>query len=240
MYATVADFRAEGVTPAAASDARLEALIGLATEYIERVTGRFFEARQQTLTLDGTGGRSLLLGHPIIRVDEVFIELSVFAPADVAVDVALYRVYNRHLTQGLLLPDDRDNPKLEFIHSSDLLGVSIERPVLSLSTLIWPKGQQNVLVKGVFGYTERDGSPTGRTPLLIRHLTMLLVLRELTPLTDVAGREEASKRWRITSERTRDQSYTLEAIRATGAFTGDPEIDAPLSRFVRPPDLGAA
>lgn len=240
MYASIADFRAEGVTPAAASDARLEALIGLASEYIERVTGRFFDARELTLTLDGTGGRSLLLGHPIVRVSEVFIELSVFSPGDVAVDTALYRVYNRHLTQGLLLPDDRDNPKLEFIHSSDLLGIRIERPVLSLSSLIWPRGQQNVIVRGVFGFTERDGSPTGRTPRLIQHLTMLLVVRELAPLTDVAARDEAMKRWRITSERTRDQSYTLEALRLTGAFTGDPTIDGILVSFVRPPDLGAA
>ena len=48
MYASVDDLRAEGVTDAVATDARLGALIGLASRYIERVTGRFFEPRGLT------------------------------------------------------------------------------------------------------------------------------------------------------------------------------------------------
>lgn len=240
MYASVDDLRAEGVTDAVATDARLGALIGLASRYIERVTGRFFEPRGLTLTVDGSGGRTLRLGQPILRVDGVFIESSPFAPADLPVDPSVYRVYNRHLTQGLLLPDDRDDPKLEFVHGGDLLGVRFEPPGLSLSSLVWPRGQQNITVRGLFGYTEPDGTPSGRTPELIRHVTKLLVLRELAPLADVDRREDAQRRWRITSERTRDQAYTLEALRLTGAFTGDPEIDNVLVAFVRPPDLGAA
>jgi hypothetical protein len=240
MYASVADLRAEGVTDAIADDARLEALLARASSYIERFTGRFFEPRELTHTLDGTGGRTLPLGHPIIRIDDVFIEASVFSPADLPVDPSVYRVYNRHLTQGLLLPDDRDDPRLEFVHGGDLLGVRFEPPGLSLSSLVWPRGQQNVTVRGAFGYTEPDGSPTGRTPELIRHVTKLLVMRELPRLADVDQREDAQRRWRITSERTRDQAYTLEALRLTGAFTGDPEIDNVLVAFVRPPDLGAA
>lgn len=240
MYASVADLRAEGVTDAVADDARLEALIARASSYVERITGRFFEPRELTLTIDGTGGRTLRLGHPIIRIDDVFIEASVFSPADLAVDPSVYRVYNRHLTQGLLLPDDRDDPRLEFVHGSDLFGVRFEQPALSLSSLVWPRGEQNITVRGAFGYTDPDGSPTGRTPELIRHVTKLLVMRELPRLADLDGREDAQRRWRLTSERTRDQAYTLEALRLTGAFTGDPEIDNVLVAFVRPPDLGAA
>jgi len=240
-YAAVSDLREEGVTPAEATDARLQRLIALASRYVERVTGRFFETRLQTLRLDGTGGRTLALGHPVIGVDGVFIDSSPFSPGDLPVDPSVYRVYNRHLTQGLLLPDDRDNPNLEFIHGSDLGGVRFE-PVgaLGLASLVWPRGQQNVTVRGVFGYTEPDGSPTGRTPDLIRHATKLLVMRELPRLGDIDRREDAQRRWRLTGERTRDQSYTLEALRLHGAFTGDPEIDNILVAFVRPPDLGAA
>lgn len=239
-YAHVSDLRGEGVTPADASDARLQSLIVLASRYVERMTGRFFEPRLQTLTLDGSGARTLTFGQPIIGVENVFIDSSPYSPGDLPVDPSIYRVYNRHLTQGLLLPDDRDDPKLEFFHGSDLLGVRFEAPGLSLASLVWPRGQQNVTVRGVFGYTEPDGSPMGRTPELIRHATELLVMRELPRLGDVGRREEAQRRWRLTSERTRDQAYTLEALKVQGAFTGDSEIDNILAAFTRPPDLGAA
>lgn len=240
-YASVADLRAEGVSVADASDARLQQLIVLASRYVERITARFFDARVQELTVDGTGGRTLALGHAIIGVDSVFIDSSTFTPGDLPVDPSVYRVYNRHLTQGMLLPDDRDNPKLEFVHGSDLAGVRFESiGGLGLASLVWPRGQQNVLVRGVFGYTEPDGSPSGRTPELIRQVTKLLVMRELPLLGNVDQREDAQRRFRLTSERTRDQSYTLEALRLHGAFTGDPEIDNILVAFVRPPDFGAA
>jgi hypothetical protein len=227
-YAFVSDLRAEGISVAQASDARLQSLIALASRYIERMTGRFFEPRPQTLSLDGSGGRALLIGQPIIGVDAVAVDSSPFSPADLDVDASLFRVYNRHLTQGLLLPDDRDNPKIE-LFAADAVG-----------NLTWPKGSQNVRVSGVFGYTEPDGSPSGRTPELIRHATKLLVMRELPLLGDVDQREDAQRRFRITSERTRDQSYTLEALRLHGSFTGDPEIDNVLAAYQRPPDLGAA
>lgn len=240
-YAFVSDLREEGVSAADATDARLQRLIAQASRYVERITGRFFEPRLQTLTLDGTGGRVLALGHPIIGVDGVFIDSSPFSPGDLPVDSSVYRVYNRHLAQGLLLPDDRDNPKLEFIHGSDLGGVRFE-PVggLGLASFVWPRGQQNITVRGVFGYTEPDGSPTGATPTLIRQVTKLLVMRELPRLSDVGRREDAQRRWRLTSERTRDQAYTLEALKLHGAFTGDPDIDNILVAFVRPADFGAA
>jgi hypothetical protein len=232
--------RAEGVTLAEATDARLQQLIARASRYIERVTGRFFEPRAQALRLNGTGGRVLPLGHPVIAIDEVFIDVGPYSQGALAIDPSVYSISNRHLTQGLLLPDDRDHPKLEFFHGSDVLGVRFEAPGLSLSSFTWPRGAQNITVRGVFGYTEPDGSPAGRTPELIRHVTKLLVMRELPLLRDRDGREDAQRRWRISSERTRDQAYTLEALRLQGAFTGDPEIDQLLEAFMRPPDFGAA
>lgn len=38
----------------------------MASQYIDRVTGRFFEPRPMTLTVDGSGGHIQLVGHPII------------------------------------------------------------------------------------------------------------------------------------------------------------------------------
>jgi hypothetical protein len=67
----------------------------------------------------------------------------------------------------------------------------------------------NVVVEGLWGFTEDDGTPTGRTPPAIRRATMLLVLRSMAPLADDAS-FEARSRWRIIEERTRDQSYRLD------------------------------
>ena len=53
-----------------------------------------------------------------------------------------------------------------------------------------------------------------------------LVLRELPKMASQRdAREDARWRWRMLSERTRDQSYQLAALSQTGGFTGDPEID---------------
>jgi len=55
VYASVADLRAEGVTAAEASDARLELLLEEASRLNDRVTGWFFEPRLLTLRLSGRG-----------------------------------------------------------------------------------------------------------------------------------------------------------------------------------------
>jgi hypothetical protein len=242
VYALISDLRAEGVTVAEASDARLARLIRLATRYVDRMTGRFFAPRSMTLALDGSGGRSQLLGQPIIAVRDV--KLLVAYPAEIGelgVTPSFFRVYNRHLTQGLLDPDDRENPRLEFFHESDLFGVqSTPAASLGLGSLVWLRGVQNVVVDGLFGYTDPDGSAVGRTPDLIRHVTKLLVLREIPAMADVSGREDRQQRWRIVAERTRDQGYNLDPLRSQGAFTGDPALDAILVAYQRPPHLGSA
>lgn len=241
-YAVVSDLREEGVAVSDAADARLERLIALASRYIDRVTGRFFEPRTMTLTVDGSGGRVQLLGHPIIGISSVKMFVGMFAEFGVLpVIPSFFRVYNRHLTQGLLDPDDREDPKLEFFHWSDLLGVhATPAGHLGLGSLVWLPGVQNVVIDGVFGYTDPDGSPTGKTPELIRHVTKLLVLREIPKMTDLTRREERQKRWRLVSERTRDQGYNLEALRLHGSFTGDPEIDNILVAYQRPAQFGGA
>jgi hypothetical protein len=241
-YALVSDLREEGVTLAEAHDTRIARLILFASQYIERVTGRFFEPRPMTLLVDGSGGRIQLLGHPIIAINSVKMYVGMYAEfGTLPVIPSFFRIYNRHLTAGLLDPDDREDPRLEFFHWSDLLGVhSTPAGHLGLGSLVWLPGVQNVIIDGLFGYTDPDGTAIGRTPELIRHVTKLLVLRELPRMTDLTRREDAQKRWRLTSERTRDQGYNLEANRLYGSFTGDPEIDNILVTFQRPAQFGGA
>lgn len=235
-YCFVQDLRDEGYLREKFSDDRVLTRIEFASRYIDSVTERFFEPRAMTLELDGNGSSELLLDQPIIGIEEVtIIEQGLGGiPLIGTADPSSYRVYNRHLTEKLLKPDDRENPKISFLEDN-----APARPLLGYG-FIFPKGVQNIRVKGVFGYTEADGSPTGRTPILIREVCKRLVIRELPLLSEISQREDVDRRHRLLSERTRDQSYTLDRPTLYGAFTGDPTIDNILIQFKRPADLGAA
>jgi hypothetical protein len=237
-YCTVSDLRDEGV-PASFDDTYLYRRIQLASRMIDRATGRFFSPRPLTLKLDGRGGRMLLLDVPIIGVSTVEFETSPFQPSSLAIEPDLLRIYNRHLSQGLTQPDDRNNPKIELYHASD--DITNASPYV-FTRLIFPLGQQNITVNGVFGYTDYDGAnPQGITPPLIRRCAQLMVVRDLYRLMD-GRRTDALFRNRLTSERTRDQAYTLEGLGSLrGALlTGDAEIDTILASYMRPPSLGSA
>jgi hypothetical protein len=238
-YCSLSDMRAEGVTTAMATDARLMLIIARASKLVEKYTGRFFEPRYLQINVDGNGAKAKTLGQVLIAIDQLNFQTSPLFPSNLPVTSDFYRVYNRHLA-GQLFPDDRNNPKLELFSSSeDLAGV---RP-FSFSRLVFPRGQQNVAVSGVWGYTDPDGTPCGGTPEGIRRVTQLLVMRDLHKLTDLDRREDSLKRARLTSEGTRDQHYTLDGAKTLGlasSFTGDPEIDGILVSYLRPMSIGAA
>lgn len=238
-YVLVSEMREEGV-PSTYTDDWLAKRIQLASRFVDASTRRFFYPKALTLRFDGRGAAKLLLSDPIIALDYVKFETSPLYPDDFSsVETNIIRVYNRHLSEGLLEPDDRNNPKIELFNP----GFVRERQHALLTRLSFPLGQQNIEVKGVFGYTDPDGPNTqGKTPDLIKHVTKLIVIKELAKMSRTAARFDARARMRLTSERTRDQAYTLEPLGALrGAlFTGDPEIDNILAYFSRPPALGAA
>ncbi len=103
----------------------------------------------------------------------------------------------------------------------------------------FPKGRGNVVIEGVFGYTEPEDQPGGRTPWAIRRACVLLVLRGLQPISDDSA-FDARNRWRILEERTRDQSYKLDKSgHQVPVLSGDPDVDALLMRYLRPKSMGA-
>jgi hypothetical protein len=243
-YCTIKSLRDEGLPgpsgSGAISDVQAQAAIVSASRYIEHFTGRSFEAIYKTVSVDGTGARALLFDEPICAFEVANIKDPLGAVA--LVDDTL-RVYNRHLTDNLRSPDDRDSPKLEYIHGSDLGGVNEYRggPRSYLRELTWPRGRQNVDVTGLFGYTEPDGSFIGGTPALIQEATRKLVFRNRGPLINRGGSPTTA----IIMEATRDQQVQYAQPGAGGdnrarAFTGDPEIDMILVGFQRGPYFGAA
>ena len=245
FYCSVADMRDEGLTVAQASDARVLQTIHIASRYIEKVTGRFFEARRVQMRIDGRGHSNLVLHQPIILMEEIRV-LATYTPDPLttinADDRDTFKVYNRHLS-GMIHPDDREDPRVALVFG-DLSVPGVPQ---------FYDGAQNVELDGVFGYTDPDGSPWGATPELIRRACILIVLRDVWKGTDTTNRDDYTSRHRITQEKTRDQSITRSPVGGSGAsgggigggrlgtaFTGDPEIDRILALYIRPLMLGAA
>lgn len=234
-YCTAKSLRDEGITYNDADDLRLSWLVALASSYVERYTARFFEPRGKRIRLNGRGKSLLRLQEPIIAIGTVAIESGFTPTAEIIADVDSFRAYNRHLTQNLRLPDDRNAPLIEFVH--------VRRGADALP--IFPRGQQNVRIDGVFGYTDPDplGSPVGKTPELIALATRLLALRNVPKLTDIDERRRSQRAWRVVEEKAGDSGYRLgnwERGAVVGAFSGDPEIDNILAQFHRPPTWRAA
>ena len=244
-YATLADVRAEGITDTMMSDARVNAALIQASTFIDKVTGRWFEPRQRTFRLRGKGHDTLFIRQPIISVSAVN-KLS-GRGSSISRDVITIDdliVYNRHLTEGLQDPDDRNNPKLVFE------GPETGYPGLQAYFF---EGNQNYEVTGYFGYTElgegvtpgetSDGSqvPTnqGITPPAIKQCCIMLVAREIGLIGDPATRSDWRDGNMLIEEKTADQSYK-KANPGTGiggisgAWTGDPAIDSILAHYLAP------
>ena len=213
MYATIPDFRAEGITAGQATDDRLLKLIEEASAEIERITGWFFEPREKTVRINGRGTQTIEPPAPPIVIWSFTVD-------NLSID-----------------PESED---LDVVGCPASFGFC--SPRISLRDgLLFPRGLRNVEAYGVWGYTEDDGTPYGRTPLAIKRACMLLVMRHLPFIGDVDAVEDARNRWRLVSEKTRDQSYTLSppATNTSGLMTGDPEVDSILGRYMRPLGLGA-
>lgn len=248
-YASIQDVRDEGVPSTgygAVSDSRISSMIEVASRQIEGYTGRFFGPRAMTLYLNGSGHRALMFNMPVISISDVSIMGQNYV-SDLDLQVEDYRVYNRHLTEGLLDPDDRNDPRVELIKAPEPWArSSYWFANWSASFTVpaqFPTGTQNIKVSGVFGYTEPDGTATGRIPLLIRRACVLMTVRDLPLITD-PDRYDARNNWRLQAIKTRDQSMMWAqakalGTKAVGMFTGDPEIDDLLLRFVKPLGLGA-
>ena len=230
MYAFVSDLREEGVSGDAASDVRIQTALLFASRMIDRITGRFFSPRYSTYRFDGRHGRKLTMWDPIIALEELLIETELIEPIGTIISLNDVRVYNRHVSQNMTNPDDRNSPKIEFV---ELEGLP------EAKGLRFPSGVQNISVKGIFGYTDYDGSSVGKTPDLLRHAAKLITIREIPELTESGCRAEARDGWRVTEERTRDQTVKFKDPNKWGQWIGDPEIDQILVMFMRPPDLGA-
>ena len=261
-YISVADVRAEGPPfsdSTTYNDAWVNAKIDLASEQIEKFTGNWFvpieHAGAAAIKVDGSGGPFQPLPFPIVSVDSITLIYAERYGADASyeIDLSEVTVYNRHLTQGLVSPDDRKRPGLAI---EDFLGYPKE------DMSYWPKGRQNVVIEGTFGWTElafddtvgetESGSQIpgseGSTPAIIKRACMLLVRRAWPKVGDYHGMVGVGKPMSsIVRMQARDQSVGFASPTAAagatatgmmiGGTTGDPDIDRMLLGFRRAPGM---
>lgn len=255
MYGLISDARAIGISDTVANDQILLQLLLVASEQIDRFTSRTFGARGKVISVDGRGTPDLLLGEPIIGLEKIEVVSRDFnVDRVIQTELPDLGIYNRHLSQGLTDPDDRDNPKVSFFRVADYLGHQRQvRHANVFPDFIWTFGQQNVKLYGVFGYTDPNGSPQGDVPLLIRRACALLAARDLGQDPQIGGGSSMGGTSKpagpIVEERTRDQSVKYASPgggssglggAGPGPFTGDPVIDNILLMYSRPATLGAA
>lgn len=167
-YISTQDIRDQGVTQAMVSDDAVLAAIELWQDVLERACRQWFEKRDMTISLDGNDSDTLQFGVPIVSID--YIKLN---GSSVELGSELYKVYN----QKGGWPDDRKNPRIKLIRSTDF--PDIYTAPISLGELKFRKGRQNQEIKGSFGFVETDES----TPRLIkRALTKLVVEKIMSPI----------------------------------------------------------
>jgi len=201
-YCSVQDVRDEGVTLAQASDAKILSYIDICQQLLDRMCRQWFLPRQLTFKFDGNDSDTLFLGVPIISLE--YLRLN---GADTDLQTDLYKVYNNRK-----YPDDRRNPRIK------LIGPDCYRDIYVAPVTYGPmkfiKGYQNQELKGIFGFTEEDGS----TPAPIkRALTKLVVEKLLMPINQSIGPSPAGP---ITSETTDGHSLSYGFSGGGGGLTG--------------------
>lgn len=249
-YAQVQDLLDEGVPSALFTSARMVRALELASRLFEEWTGRTFGPRVLDYDVDGRGGPILQLEQPIIGLTAAALTFTSFSTSDMAIESGDLRVYNRHIRSNLKHPDDRQDPRVEWLR---LTGWGYpRRGSLGEADLIsahagFPESQQNVKLSGVFGYTDFDGTPFGKVPDLVREAVMRIAMTKLAPLwAATGGGSGIGISGPIQSEKTMDQSVSYANLAASGsgayvgAYTGDPAVDQLILTFKRPPLIRGA
>lgn len=279
LYCTVEDIRSEGFTnPTNYPDARIMALIDLASRFVEVFTGRWFYPKEFKLAappvgfplpvallpgnaypvptqtklntgdtpfmISGARSRDLVsceLQIPICRIDALGLENQAFLSSQITwIELSAVRVFNRHL-RGMTLPDDRENPHLGFTVAGRI--VELQASGMFPGPRMYPWGRLNVFLFGAFGYTDQDPTgvvPEGITPPLIRHVTKLLVIRDLLPESKRKQKIPFREMHRIIQDHEGSTSVGLQQAWVKGGITMDPDIDRILTRYRRPPSIGVA
>jgi hypothetical protein len=241
-YCTIQDIRDQGYAQSVYSDLVVLKAINAATALIDKVTRQWFEPRFRFVSKDGLCRDSVPLMVPIIVLQKVRIGVQ-------QMDLANYAVYNRHLTHGIVQPDDRANPIVAYKTESESPAIQRLHRGSSFET-----DRKIINMTGIFGYTDlgagfvgetAEGSQIpltyGVTPSQINRACTMLAIKNMVPFEDSQDMVNQSK---VTEEKTRDQSIKFSDNSSSSSndssygITGLLEVDKILQMYVGPLDIG--
>lgn len=248
-YVTPADIWAQGYVNPPWTPAKVWAGIDRACTAIDSICRQWFEPRYSQFAFDGTDHDQMWLDLPICALHALLQD-------DTSVDLSDVDVFNRHLTRGQLNPDDRANPKVTYALDFPP-GYRGRRRRIYADAALFGAGRMNVVLKGVFGYTELGPGDFaaetaansqvplsyGQTPAEIKRAALLLSLIYMLPAGD---QQESFLANRVTQIKTRDQSISFSDMASGGGsdasfgLTGNIEVDNILMRYSGPIRMGAA
>lgn len=225
------------------SVATLHRYIAEVSRRIEMWTGRWFEPRYVKMKKTGQQDPVLILNQPIIAIEDIYAVWQTTTGEDTyKYEQYLYKVYNRHL-DGYTEEDDRALPQVAL--------TDVDGSVVEVSDFAWPYGNQNIELRGVFGWTDPEFDPNndqvliGQTPLDLGRACGALVARmaEDPTLTSLTTWSPGS----ISSMRTRDQSVSFGGSGGGSSSgggngsepSGDPLVDSILVKYCMPIAVGA-
>jgi hypothetical protein len=207
-YCTLQEIRDRGITVEAAPDEAVERAIARATRMVDVFTGRDFLKREATYLLDGTGTELIFLDdRPVIEV----LELRV----------------NGH---GLLPRDFVVYPDAGIVRLN-----GARRDIFSGFPGVFPKGAQNLTVRGLFGF---ETVPPEVNEACIR--LAIEILRAASEEANVSGGSSLTTRKAIGIRHVRIDDIAVDfeypsSVKEGGRLltTGLPEADGLLARWRR-------
>jgi len=223
-----------------------ETTLTIAQRYINRIsrqiemwTRRFFEPRFMCYKRSGQNDPTLLIDEAIIAIEDIYAVWQTTSGSDTyKFEQYLYKVFNRHL-DGYFAEDDRHNPRIVL--------TDVDGDIVDSSGWSWPYGNQNIELRGVFGYTETELDPSngnvivGQTPMDIAAAVGALLYRYVEDPT--LSNPAIIRPGAVKSMRTRDQSISFggdsSGSTAPSDLSGDPLIDAILVKYCAPVPFGA-
>lgn len=220
-YITIQQVRDAGVTVGQASDPEVTAAIALAMQTIDRGTGQWFNSRALTIAFEGKNSNVLMLGVPILEIDEIKLN-----GESVPTPLVNFVIFNSRT-----YPDDRRNPRIKIMRKerniyTDTIHKSFHRGAITQ-------------IIGKFGFLEQDGS----TPLLIQRATLKLAIKYAT--TDLVNDVAQAGTGPMKRERTdlHEVEYfepSADAVQVGSGFTGDDEVDKIISMYRAPVGIGGS
>lgn len=215
-YVTVSDLRSEGVSADLYDNDTVQAAIDFASEYVDRITLKYFEARTETRYFDGNGSETLPLDMPIVTLTKV--EWQQFGASPwIEQTLTEFKAYNR-------IPTDQYYPKIAIFRSNSW---DIESRYFG----VFPKGTLNIAVTGSWGWLEKQADGTLVTPKQIKKIVKILAVAWLDQIGG-GGLLSVLRSYGITEEKTDRHSYKLSAAMSGGSLTGIPIVDMILKRYM--------